>query len=150
MDKTESEKREHEGLTSSEMFGAEHFALKDQLASSFDARVFDELRKDPAFLRLRNIYLAVVAFGGGIIAGCAWLMFTKVLNLMDLVFAIAVFVWANVFVNRRLNRMKAAVEEKLKQEDEEKIRQAEYEQAIAEYHQRLAAANGESVPPPHV
>ena len=149
-DKTENDETQPETLTPFEAAGAGKIPLEEQLAMTFEARTFDELRKDPAFLRMRNIHLAVVAFGGGVLAGCAWLMFTKVLTLIDMVFAMAVFTWGAVFFSRRLNRMKAAVQERLKREDDEKIRQAEYEQAIADYHQRLAEANGGPVEPPHI
>jgi hypothetical protein len=110
-----------------------------------EERIFNELRKNPSFLIHRNILLAIVAFGGGGLFGIAWLMFTKLLTLMDLVFAMAVFVWAIVFISKRLNKMKADVEEQLKQEDElknreeeEKARRADYEEALAEYHQKHA------------
>lgn len=112
---------------------------------SREERIFDELKKNPSFNTYRYALLAIVAFGGGSMFGVAYLMFTKVLNLMDLVFAMAVFVWATVFVNKRLNKMKAEVVEQLKREDEEQkrkeeeaARQREYEEALAEYYRKQA------------
>jgi Arc/MetJ family transcription regulator len=52
---------------------------------------------------------------------------------------IVAFVASTVLVTKRLNAKKAAVVEALKREDEESIRRAEYEAALAEYHQRHAA-----------
>ncbi len=114
---------------------------------SQEERIFDELKKNPSFNQYRYALLAIVAFGGGSMFGVAYLMFTKVLSLMDLVFAMAVFVWATVFVMKRLNMMKAEVVEQLKREDEEKKRKEEeearridYEQALAEYYRQKEAS----------
>lgn len=125
---------------------------------SQEERIFDELKKNPSFNTYRYALLAIVAFGGGSMFGVAYLMFTKVLNLMDLVFAMAIFVWATVFVMKRLNKMKAEVVEQLKREDEEQkrkeeeaARQREYEEALAEYYRKQAEnekakADGEATP----
>ena len=119
---------------------------------SQEERIFDELRKNPSFNQYRYALLAIVAFGGGSMFGVAYLMFTKVLSLMDLVFAMALFVWATVFVTKRLNKMRAEVVEHLKREDEikqreedERARRADYEQALAEYHQRHAERSADSI-----
>ena len=86
--------------------------------------MFEELKKDPAFLKQRNLLLGVTVIGGALMLAVAGLMFFKVLDLLDLISAIVVYVSACVFTSRPLGKMKEAATEKLRKEDEERARQA--------------------------
>lgn len=87
------------------------------LSEEQQKRLFDELRKDKEFLKTRNTLLGATVVGGICLFAAGWMMFYKMLTLLDLVTIIALFVFANVFLSRRLTLMQKAVLERWQKEE---------------------------------
>lgn len=82
-----------------------------------EKRLFEELKKDPNFLKYRNIFLAVTVIGGVCMFGAVGLMLSNSLSLLDVITVIVVYVGALTFLSTRLSRIKTQTQERLKKRD---------------------------------
>jgi hypothetical protein len=89
-------------------------------------RLFAELCKDSRFLNYRMAILAWTVIAGLSMFVAVWFMFKKVATLLDVITIMVVYIAVTVFLTRQLNRMKAAAQERLKREDEETARRAQW------------------------
>lgn len=90
--------------------------IKD-LSPEDSERLFAELSKDPKFQNTRYALLIFSVIGGVGLFAAGWLMINNKLSLLDVVTAIVVFVFVNVWLVNRLNTMKKAVLDRWKRED---------------------------------
>ena len=94
---------------------------KNSSMSDDEARLFEELKKDPDFLKYRNIFLAVTVIGGVCLFGATGLMLSKTLTLLDLTTVIVAYVGALAFLSTRLSRVKKFAQERLNKTDENRL-----------------------------
>ncbi len=95
------------------------------LSSEQQQRLFDELRKDKEFLKTRNTLLGVTVVGGICLFAAGWMMINKMVTVLDVVTIVALFVFVNAFLARRLSAMQKVVMERWQKEEEARARLAQ-------------------------